>query len=310
MPPFGQHHAPPPHIRPRQLRPARTTLAVSSYLADLEAFPPSVPASHPPEARRDWPPGASTQDREALINSHLRLVISVARTYAPLLRDSHPSLELADLIQEGNLGLLEAAKRFDPTHGVRFSTYATWWIRRARAIQAADLIRLPAHVQQRLHARTGRSQQQGSSLPRTVSLDAPTQADHQLVAVIPDQTVPDPSAGDPDETEQQRWLAQAVRRVLTPKQRLVMEALRGWGDRWRPATQAEVGRELGLCRGRILQIKQAAVARLQAAWQRECHQQQAGTDRAQRQRSTRRGPGGTAGAEATRFEWPKQRKQD
>ena len=81
--------------------------------------------------------------RERLIVSHLRLVVSVAKEYGDT------GLDLLDLIQEGNIGLIEAVDRYDPSRGVRLSTYARWWIRKAigQAIEKqSQVIRIPAYL--------------------------------------------------------------------------------------------------------------------------------------------------------------------
>lgn len=85
------------------------------------------------------------KSRQALIQSNFRLVFCIAKRYAS------PSMPLEDLLQEGQVGLIRAAERFDASHGCRFATYASWWIRQAiiRAIQDhARTIRVPAHLQE------------------------------------------------------------------------------------------------------------------------------------------------------------------
>lgn len=84
-----------------------------------------------------------TRARNQLVQKNLRLVIKIARRYL------HRGLSMADLIDEGNLGLMHAVEKFDPTKGFRFSTYATWWIRESmeRALMnQAKTIRLPIHI--------------------------------------------------------------------------------------------------------------------------------------------------------------------
>ncbi len=152
------------------------------------------------------------QARDELVAAHLRLVVRVARQY------TSRGVSLLDLIQEGNLALLQAAEHFDPAHGVRFATYAMWWIRHAiaRAVaEAGHPIRLPQDARLKVYrlyrsrndllqqlereprdvelARaTGLSVEEVTDLSRylqpVLSLDAPVdeEADNELFDVVPD----------------------------------------------------------------------------------------------------------------------------
>ena len=115
--------------------------ALASYLADLKRHPLLTREEETRYAR-----AARAGDqvaKEKLINSNLRFVVNIARQY------QHRGIPLADLVSEGNIGLLKAADKFDPERGFHFTTYAVWWIRQAilKALEASSrTIRLPAHA--------------------------------------------------------------------------------------------------------------------------------------------------------------------
>ena len=115
--------------------------AIRQYLGEIGRYPLLTAEQELQIARR-----MATGDMDAqrrLVEANLRLVVSIAKRY------SNQGLSLLDLVQEGNLGLIRAAQKFDPTRGFRFSTYATWWIRQAISRAVAEHTRtfhVPVHV--------------------------------------------------------------------------------------------------------------------------------------------------------------------
>lgn len=225
--------------------------------------------------------------RQRLIECNLRLVVSIARRY------SHRGLPIADLVQEGNLGLMRAVESFDAARGCRFSTHATWWIRQAvsRAVtNHGRTVRLPAnvigHLNQIAKARRALHQSLGrepsySEVARAVDLEEAKvlqylQARQQPVALDAPVFDDDPgshSIGElledeehdsPDEAAAQSDLESAIRRVLgtlSERERQVLILRFGMGGR-AAHTLLEVGKELNVSRERIRQIEVKALRKL------------------------------------------------
>jgi RNA polymerase sigma factor (sigma-70 family) len=257
--------------------------SLAAYLAEIGAAPLLTPAQEVSLGRR-----AQAGDRRAvhaLVQHNLRLVVSVAKKYQNL------GMSLLDLIQEGSVGLMRAAEKFDPSRGFRFSTYATWWIRQAilRALnEQSRLVRLPEylsgrrnlvdHAREALRERLGRTPsdaevaaeaqvpvEQVTALAQAsrpvASLDAPLGEDGELALgdLIRDS---DPGAEELAEAEDRRSAVTQALSVLDMREREVIRLRYGLIDNGREHTLEEVGRTLGLTRERIRQIETKALRRL------------------------------------------------
>jgi RNA polymerase primary sigma factor len=222
--------------------------------------------------------------RNRMIQANLRLVVSIAKQF------SGRGLSLLDLIQEGNLGLMKAVDRFDWRRGVRFGTYASWWIKQAVSRGISDhgrLIRLPAHMTDSMN-RVQRLRQTWTQMfeapptpqalakvarvpeERVEQIDQLTLPPVSLDWTLPDgertvgDLLPDETATPPLDLLAERERDQAVRQALkdlTPRERRVLSLHYGIGQR-RAYTLEEIGRKFGLTRERIRQIELKAVKKL------------------------------------------------
>lgn len=259
----------------------RATLTL--YLEDIRRISLLSPEQEKELGRRCQAGDAEAERR--LVEANLRLVVQVARRY----RDR--GLPLLDLIEEGNLGLLHAVRKFDPERGVRFSTYAMWWIRQAivRALaNQARTIRLPVHVElllsQYRKARAALSQELGrvptleevaarlgqpiaqveeleSIRQQPMSLDAPVGNDRAAGATLGELVPAPPSDSGLANLLRERADLKGVLEDLPDPERLVVN-LRFGLDGDAPQTLQAIGSRLGVSRERVRQIEGAALRRL------------------------------------------------
>jgi len=263
-----------------------TTDAMQLFLNEVRKHPLLTPQ----EERRlsQLVEQGDAEAKERMINSNLRLVVSVAKRY-----QGQAELTLLDLIQEGVLGLIRAVEKFDWRRNLRFSTYAILWIQQAiqRALaNQSRSIRLPVHVVERqqrvaraereLLGRLGRDPTDDEvaeasrlplervvevrELPRTVtSLDRPVgeDGDASLGDLVPADD--DEPLADLEVSLRQDLLDRALRE-LPDRERFVLEHRYGLGER-SPETLAEVAAQIGVTRERVRQLEKQALERLARA---------------------------------------------
>ena len=265
--------------------------SLGQYLGELIQVPLLSPSEEQRLAERIAQ--GDEQAKGQMIEANLRLVVSIAR------RHTGCGLDLEELVQEGNIGLIKAVERFEIARGHKFSTYATYWIRQAMTRALADkgrLVRLPVHLrttlgrlrrtQTRLFEELGREPSRQELAKRMDlplervqdllvidqpiwSLDMPLSEDGEvtLADTIPDETAEDPDEVVPRAIVQEELGAQvwAMLSCLTERERAVVilrYRLDGQGER---RTLQEVGRLLLITRERVRQLEAKALDKLRGA---------------------------------------------
>jgi RNA polymerase primary sigma factor len=250
------------------------------YMMEINRYPLLTPEEEQAVARRVAE--GDEASRRQLVNSNLRLVVTIAKRYMG------QGLGLLDLVEEGNLGLIRAAGKFDYRKGFRFSTYASWWIKqsitRALANQSKS-IRIPIHIYQlinrylRLEDRMGgefnekeASEALGISVNkvrlvknlihgiRSEELALTAEALQKLSTDVGQEPVA--SADDLVTVQlQNEEIARLFQKYLSPREQEILRMRYGFDD-GRPRTLAETGRVLSVSRERVRQIEKRALQKL------------------------------------------------
>ena len=268
------------------LKPDMTTDSLQLFLKDIGKVRLLTAAEEVELAKRIE--RGDLDAKQKMVESNLRLVVSIAKNYR------NQGLPFLDLIQEGTLGLVRAAEKFDYRRGFKFSTYATWWIRQAVARALADksrTIRIPVHIVEKLN-RIGRVERKlvtelgreptpeeiaevtGGIEPEEVdSIKRSAQAPVSLEKPVGDeeesefgQFIADERAESPFERAAEILTKEALKEALEKlsyRERRVLELRYGLGGE-HPRTLDEVGRTFNVTRERIRQIEEQSLKKLQS----------------------------------------------
>ena len=258
------------------------TMTVDSYLRDINSIPMVSP-----DEETELAYSIQKGDEDAyrrLVEANLRFVVSVAKQY------QSSGLDLCDLINEGNIGLMKAARRFDPTRGFRFISYAVWWIRQqimAAISEQGRMVRLPLNqvgILNRINRARAQFEQENEREPsnrelaeflditpdrvgeairhsaRHISFDVSfgEDGDGTLLDVVPDENAELADRGL--QQESLRTDIQHVMMVLSPREREIVSLAFGIGCR--EMTLEEIGERFELTRERVRQVKEKAIRKM------------------------------------------------
>ncbi len=259
-----------------------TSDSLAAYLAEVRRRSVPTPAEELALGRRIQ--AGEAEARRELIERNLRFVVQVAHKYKGY------GLPLADLINEGNLGLLHAASKFDPAHGTRFITYAVWWIRQAimhALAEGGGAVRLPikqaealARVRQKFEAmrRASGTEPTAEDVARVLDMQ-PAEVEDLLRVYRPQVSLDAPVKDESDMTRLDFLRSQslpsseevyfhalmisevhALLHLLEAREAAILRARFGFDGP--PQSLASIGRELGLSRERVRQIESRARSKL------------------------------------------------
>ena len=250
----------------------RTSEALDKYLVEIGRAP-LISIDEEIELAQTIRHGGRAADKakEKLVSANLRFVVSVAKQY------QHQGLSLTDLIDEGNIGLIKAAEKFDETRGFKFISYAVWWIRQSilQAIaEQSRIVRLPLNqtgALSKINQTINTFEQEHGRRPSNIELE---EADaHHMSIDAPfgdddDNTMSDLlSSGDESRTDKQvdyqsltSDLDTVLRRVLKDRELRIVKECFGIGCQEKGLE--EIGTEMGLTRERVRQIREKSIAKL------------------------------------------------
>lgn len=264
---------------------SRESLALEKYLSDIGRIPMLSAEAEADLARRIRE--GDENALEKLTRANLRFVVSVAKQY------QNQGLTLSDLINEGNVGLMKAARRFDETKGFKFISYAVWWIRQAilqAIVEHSRLVRLPTNkvgsynkvneaftnflqeyerepTDEELAESLEMSPKEVSNMMRStvrhISMDSPLGGEDSDATMLDlykddDERTPDSDLMD----ESMRDEVELALAQLNPREVDVIKDYFGLNEKRKALTLEEIGAEYGLTRERVRQIKERAINRL------------------------------------------------